>query len=360
MAQTPEAAGHVDPGTGLITGSIPRDPNQVAPSPRSGSLTQIPPSHSRIPAEDLIALTNAAPFGGRPFKPGKQDPVVLKLQIMLDRAHASPGVIDGYWGENVRKAVFAAREMLGLPLSDKVDHDLWARLESLDPTPPLRAYTLTAKDVAGPFAPEIPKDYSELAKLPRIAYRSVQELISERFHMDEKLVRQLNPEVRFIEGEQIIVADTGKPYHAKVAQLIADKQRKQLLGYGADGRLLVAYPATIGSTSTPSPTGIHAIKAIAVDAEYWYRPQVNFKQGENDKPLRLAPGPNNPIGSVWIGLDKPTFGIHGTPEPSKIDKTNSHGCIRLTNWDVEELVKLVRPGITVEFYDPTAMASAAQ
>ncbi|WP_342640777.1 L,D-transpeptidase family protein [Rhodoligotrophos ferricapiens] len=358
---TPAASATQEPWNdpALTTGSIPRDPDPQ-PLPHQSDTGGLSGQDLKIPAEDLIVLTNAAQFIGTPPRSGKQDPFVLKLQIMLDRAHASPGVIDGYWGDNVRKAVLAAREMLGLPLSGNIDRQLWQALEQFDPTPPLRAYTVTEKDAAGPFVPEMPKDYGELAKLERIAYRTIEEMLAERFHMDEKLLRQLNPKARFVVGEEIIVADTGKPFKATVAQLIADKQRKQLLGYGGDGRLLVAYPATIGSTTTPSPTGVHAIKAIAVGAEYWYRPQVNFKQGNNDKPLRLAPGPNNPIGSVWIGLDKPTFGIHGTPEPSKIDKSNSHGCVRLTNWDVEELVKLVKPGVPVEFYDPTSMVGAAQ
>ena len=122
----------------------------------------------------------------------------------------------------------------------------------------------------------------------------------------------------------------------------------------------MAYPATIGSTDMPSPSGIHAIKAVAINPVYWYRPKVNFQQGKNDKVLKLAAGPNNPVGAVWIGLDKPTYGIHGSPEPSKIDKTNSHGCLRLTNWDAKELVHLVRPGVMVEFVDPTKTASLSR
>jgi len=345
----------------ITTGSIPPVglPMVAAMPARPSAPLPQKSAEPAIPAMDLFFLTNAARYTGLPPKPGKQDPVVLRLQIMLDRIHASPGAIDGYWGSNVQKAVKAAQEMLGLPVNGRVDERLWAALEQADPNPPLKRYVLTAADVAGPFVPHIPTDYAELAKLERIAYRNPQEALSEKFHMDEKLLRQLNPNARFVAGEEILVTDVGRPLTKKVAYLIADKERRQLLGYGEDARLLVAYPATIGSTSTPSPTGIHAVKAIAVDAEYWYRPQVNFQQGQNNKPLRLAPGPNNPIGAVWIGLDKPTFGIHGTPEPSRIDKTNSHGCIRLTNWDVLELVKLIKPGVTVEFYQPSHQVGAA-
>jgi len=355
----------------LTTGSIPpmtvrsataaaiQRPVAAAPAPRPAAPIPTRQAEPAIPAMDLFFLTNAARYTGIPFRSGKQDPAVLRLQIMLDRVHASPGAIDGYWGGNVQKAVKAAREMYGLPVRETVDEQLWTVLEQADPSPPLKRYVLTAADVAGPFVPQIPTDYAELAQLERIAYRNPQEALGEKFHMDEKLLRQLNPNARFVAGEEILVTNVGKPSTAKISYLIADKERRQLLGYGADARLLVAYPATIGSTSTPSPVGIHAVKAIAVDAEYWYRPQVNFQQGQNAKPLRLAPGPNNPIGAVWIGLDRPTFGIHGTPEPSRIDKTNSHGCIRLTNWDVLELVKLVKPGVTVEFYQPSHMVGSA-
>jgi lipoprotein-anchoring transpeptidase ErfK/SrfK len=111
----------------------------------------------------------------------------------------------------------------------------------------------------------------------------------------------------------------------------------------------VSYPATIGSQAVPAPSGIHKVAAIARDAAYYYRPDVNFQQGDNTEPLTIPPGPNNPIGTTWIDLTEPTYGIHGTPEPARIDKTNSHGCVRLTNWDVEELAGLIAKGVPVEF-----------
>jgi len=134
-----------------------------------------------------------------------------------------------------------------------------------------------------------------------------------------------------------------------VATLVADKVNAQLRGYDTDGKLVVAYPATIGSDELPSPSGTHVINAIAKNAAYYYDPDINFKQGSNAAKLTIPPGPNNPIGTTWIDLSEPTYGIHGTPEPSKIDKTRSHGCIRLTNWDVEELTVLVEKGVSVEF-----------
>jgi lipoprotein-anchoring transpeptidase ErfK/SrfK len=140
----------------------------------------------------------------------------------------------------------------------------------------------------------------------------------------------------------------GAPISGRVARIVADKTLKQVRGYDAQDRLLVAYPATIGSPDNPSPSGEHLVKAVAPNPVYYYDPQ-NFVQGDNIEKLQLPPGPNNPVGSVWIDLTEPSYGIHGTPEPTKIDKTGSHGCVRLTNWDVEELSKLVDPGVPVSF-----------
>ena len=146
-------------------------------------------------------------------------------------------------------------------------------------------------------------------------------------------------------------ASPGKPKTGSVERIVADKTRKQVRAYDVDGNLVAAYPATIGSTDTPSPSGTVKVERIALDPQYTYNPKINFKQGENDKVLTIPPGPNGPVGTVWIALSKPTYGIHGTPEPSRIGKTNSHGCVRLTNWDATELAKMVKPGIFVQFID---------
>jgi lipoprotein-anchoring transpeptidase ErfK/SrfK len=323
-----------------------------APAPLAGPMGGLPALASPpLSADELAARANSAAFTVPPGPTDNPDPFVVKLQVLLDRAHVSPGVIDGYYGENVSKAIAAAETMAGLPADGVVDADLWALLEGGDGSPVLAPYVLNEEDVAGPFVPDMPSDYGEMAELDRLAYRDPIERIAERFHMDEFFLRRLNPGKRFDAGETILVADVGAPAEVKVVRIIADKGTRQVLGYDAGGRLAVAYPATIGSSGQPSPTGRHAVKAVVKDAEYWYRPDVNFKQGDNTKPLRLAPGPNNPIGAVWIGLDKPTYGIHGTPEPSKIDKTNSHGCVRLTNWDARELAGLIKRGVPVDFVE---------
>ncbi|WP_336801165.1 L,D-transpeptidase [Kaistia sp. MMO-174] len=309
---------------------------------------------------EFIALANEAPLSGNLAKSDKPDPQVVKLQVLLDRVHVSPGAIDGRSGGNLNKAISALQSMHSLPASGRLGPDIWDILQAASERPVLMDYTISDKDVAGPFVPVMPKDYAEMAALPKLAYRDPAELLAEKFHMDENFLRNLNPDADFSQAGTIItVTDVGSNARARVAHLVADASTRQLLGYNENWDVVVAYPATIGSADLPSPSGIHAVKAVAENPEYWYRPKVNFQQGNNDKPLKLASGPNNPVGTVWIGLDKPTYGIHGSPEPSKIDKTNSHGCLRLTNWDAQELVKLVKVGVDVEFVDQTPTASVA-
>jgi lipoprotein-anchoring transpeptidase ErfK/SrfK len=180
----------------------------------------------------------------------------------------------------------------------------------------------------------------------------VTEALGERFHMDENYLKELNPGKDFtIPGTIIKVISPGANRTGMVSKIIADKARKQVFAYGPMGELIAAYPASIGSDDTPSPSGIHLVARVALDPNYTYNPKINFKQGANNKVLTVPPGPNGPVGTVWIALDKPTYGIHGTPDPSRIGKTQSHGCIRLTNWDARELAKMVKPGVTVEFVD---------
>jgi lipoprotein-anchoring transpeptidase ErfK/SrfK len=312
---------------------------------RPGKSTSLPPD--RFADEAASAEFTPQTKLGR-----DQSPLVLRLQVLLARAHASPGVIDGFDGDNVAKAIAAFEMMAGLPVDGELDPQVWQALVGKDPRPPLMRYTLTRKDVRGPFTRTIPTDYAKMARMRRLGYRNAAEELAERFHMDLELLHQLNPHESFRRpGRDILVADIGEPARTTVTRVVADKGKRQLFAYGADGRLVSAYPATIGSEELPSPSGTHKVNAIAFNAVYWYRPDVNFKQGHNDKPLRLPPGPNNPVGSVWIDLTEPTYGIHGTPDPSKIDKTNSHGCVRLTNWDAVELAKLVKKGVPVEFVE---------
>ena len=274
---------------------------------------------------------------------------VAGLQVLLDRKGASPGVIDGHFGSNVDKGLVAYRELTGQVLRSTDAEGIKKALAESGGDPFIN-YTITTADAAGPFVAAVPADYGQKAKLDRLSFTSVPEMLAERFHMDEKYLKALNPDANFNRvGTIIRVANVGAPVNKQVARIVADKGQKQVRAYDADGKLVAAYPATIGSSDTPSPTGTHTVARIALDPEYTYNPKINFKQGDNRGILKIPPGPNGPVGSVWVALSKPTYGIHGTPDPSKIGKTESHGCVRLTNWDAQELAKIVKEGVTVEF-----------
>jgi lipoprotein-anchoring transpeptidase ErfK/SrfK len=355
----------LSPLTAAAEDPVPPIPNADAPPPMvlGPAAPAVTAPATAAPAEaplpvPLVAAAplptpaevNAAEYSGGPLPEGLSA-LTLKLEILLDEVGMSPGVIDGVNGKNVAKAIAAVEVITGLPVDGVLDEAVWQRLPR--DTPILVDYAITAEDVAGPFLKAVPTDYAEMAKLDQLSYTSPLEMFGERFHMDVDLLKALNPNVDFnAPGTHIVVAGANT-YGVKtpVALLVADKANAQLRAYDADGKLVAAYPATIGSTELPSPSGTHTINAIARNAAYYYRPQVNFQQGNNTEKLTLPPGPNNPIGTTWIDLSEPTYGIHGTPEPSRIDKTNSHGCVRLTNWDVEELAGLVKKGVPVEFRD---------
>jgi lipoprotein-anchoring transpeptidase ErfK/SrfK len=300
-------------------------------------LREAPPTTTGDPSRPSVALSKGADFAD--------------LQVLLDRMAASPGTIDGRFGSNVERALAAYREITGQKLDAR---DTQAIGQALAQTggDALTTYVITPKDAAGPFIASVPADYGSKAKLDSMSFTSVSEMLAERFHMDEAYLIALNPDAVFGRpGTVIKVANTGPNASTPVDHLVADKAMRQLRAYDTTGRVVAAYPATIGSSDTPSPTGTHQIARVVTNPGYTYNPKLNFKQGENDQVLTIPPGPNGPVGTVWIALSKATYGIHGTPDPSKIGKTASHGCIRLTNWDASELAKLVRPGLEVRFAD---------
>ncbi|WP_173933331.1 L,D-transpeptidase [Chelativorans sp. Marseille-P2723] len=323
----------------------------LPPPSEHDSFASVPPGEEGIrEPREMEPLTPRNDGISVPSARGASEDVAA-FQVLLDRVGASPGVIDGRIGDNVNKAIDAYREIAGQRLRTYDKAWIEAELERTG-GPAFKEYTITPEDVAGPYVASVPEDYGEKAKLERLSFTRVSEMLAERFHMDEKYLLDLNRGLNFNRPGTIIrVANPGKPDETPVARIVADKSRKQVRAYDEGGRLLAAYPATIGSVNTPSPSGTHEVTRVAFNPNYTYDPNKNFKQGDNDRVLTIPPGPNGPVGSVWIALSKPTYGIHGTPEPSQIGKTYSNGCVRLTNWDAEELAKRVKPSVTVEFVE---------
>lgn len=303
-------------------------------------------------AELTTDTVEQATFEDAGPRSGKISPLVIKAQIFLDRARFSPGVIDGLEGENYRQALEAFEKQNGLNADGKLDREVWSKLSSGQDRPALKEYTITEEDVAGPFVEKIPDDFKEMSKLDKLAYSGPEELLAERFHMDEDLLRALNPKADFAKaGAKIIVADP-RDDQAKgdVTRIEVDKGEKAVRAFTSDGKLVAFFPATIGSSEKPAPDGTFKVNAVAKNPTYYFDPEkLEFKGVKVDEKLKIAPGPNNPVGSVWIDLSKETYGIHGTPDPSKIGKTFSHGCVRLTNWDAQDLAGRVKAGASVKF-----------
>jgi lipoprotein-anchoring transpeptidase ErfK/SrfK len=276
------------------------------------------------------------------------DPAIVHLQILLDRTGSSPGVVDGFYGENVSKAIRGFEALQGLEEDGELDAEVLGRLESEKPV--LEQYEIVPQD-AEDLVAAIPEDFSKMANLQKLGYTSVAERLSERFHMDIDLLKAVNPASAFAVGDAVWVVAPGEAVKGTVSSIKVLRDLGQVRAFAENGKLLSVYPGTIGSEDNPAPSGTHDVKGVAPMPTYTYDPDVNFQQGDNTEVLDIAGGPNNPVGTVWIDLSEPTYGIHGTPEPSMIDKVGSHGCVRLTNWDVEELGAMVDPGVKVEFVD---------
>ena len=306
---------------------------------------------------------NTAAYDGGPLEDG-QNPLVVKLQVLLDRAAISPGVIDGYWGENVRTAIMAYERREGLPADGELDAQVWKKLGGPDTTDIMTEYTVTEEDAQGRYVEEIPDDWQKLAKMDWLGYTSVGEMLAERFHMDVEFFASLNGGLEPRAGETVVVAQPGPPDpttppepiaeeapdRPSVARVEVSKSEESVRGFDSDGKLIVHYPATVGSRNLPSPSGTHEVKAIAPEPNYTFQPK-NIPEANVDETLIIPPGPNGPVGSVWIDLTEPTYGLHGTPDPASIGKVASHGCVRMTNWDAEDLANRVEPGVTVAFID---------
>ena len=309
-----------------------------------------PPALSRATIDSAVFTPAPPAVGTAAPASSTSDPVVMRAQVLLDRADFSPGVIDGLSGENVRQAIAAYESAQGLPVDGLLDQEVFARLTAGDAAPALTDYVITTEDVAGPFVPDIPADLEAKSRLAKLAYSGPAELLSEKFHTTPAVLVALNPGVDLTKAGATIVAPTVRAMAlaAPVTRIVVDKAERAVKAYGADGRLLAFYPASIGSEDRPAPTGSMTVRAVAPNPTYTFDP-ARLTFGSSKKKVTIPPGPNSPVGLVWIDLSKDTFGIHGSDEPKDIGKTFSHGCVRLTNWDAQQLAAAVKLGVAVEF-----------
>jgi lipoprotein-anchoring transpeptidase ErfK/SrfK len=328
---------------------------QTAEAPAAAGTTA-PVAPAGVQPLDRGAV-DAASFSSDAATTTDRTPAVLRAQVLLDRARFSPGVIDGTMGENVRQAIAAFERANNLPVDGQLDEAVFNKLTQADPQPALTEYTITDADLRGPYVETIPDDLEAQGKLTALGYTGPLEALAERFHMTEEALQALNPNVDFRRaGQTILVANVGNPGLPSAVELIeVDKTERAVRVYGAGKKLLAFYPATIGSSTLPSPTGDMKVKGVAPDPDYTFDPK-KINSGKADKVVKVAAGPNNPVGAVWIDLTKDTYGIHGTPEPRLIGKSASSGCVRLTNWDAEELASQVKPGVRVVFVQASTPA----
>ena len=293
---------------------------------------------------------------------------LVKLQILLDRAGFSSGEIDGSAGSNVRKAISAFQDARGLSRAGRSDEATLEALSSAELTEPLVSYTISEKDAAGPFSENIPKDLMEQSKLPHMGYASILEGLGEKFHSKPELLKKLNPASEFQAGDTILVPNVfnlpddsqtqnnSSPKSGKKSlrtkgtyTIVVTEQTSDVVLKNPDGEIIFHAPATVGSEHDRLPIGGWKVTTVHRNPVFSYNPELFWDADPTHSKAKIAAGPNNPVGLVWIGLNAPNFGLHGTPEPGKIGHSESHGCVRLTNWDALRLASLIKVGTDVIF-----------
>ena len=297
---------------------------------------------------DLAVVNNPATADRLDEK--SEGSAVLRAQILLDRANISVGEIDGRMGANALQAVTGFRAARGLPTGTSVDPDVWKALNA-DTAPALIEYTLSENDVKGPFV-IVPASMMLKAKLMYLGYASALEGVAEKFHINMALLQRLNPGTRFsVAGQSIYVPNVLTEVNAKAFRVVVSKSQSTVTVFNDMGQVIAQYPCTSGSEHDPLPIGDWKVTGVFKNPKFNYNPDLFWDAKPKDSKATIAPGPNNPVGVVWIDLSKEHYGIHGTPSPGQIGHTESHGCIRLTNWDALELAGLVEKGTPVSLVE---------
>jgi lipoprotein-anchoring transpeptidase ErfK/SrfK len=295
---------------------------------------------------------NSANFTGKLPSEDSISPLAVKVQVLLDRARFSPGEIDGRFGDNVEKALQAFAEANSLAAGKILTPEIWSKLQQAPGDAVIADYVLTEQDIKGPYIEKLPTKMEDMKSLKTLSYTGPKEALSERFHMSQDLLAALNPAQKFDRaGAKVNVVNLPKQAAAKAARIEVDKARETVRAFAKDGTLIAFYPASVGSEEKPTPSGTLKVVSIQPNPTYRYDPKYKFKGVESTKPFTINAGPNNPVGAMWIGLSQAGYGIHGTGDPSRVSKSDSHGCVRLTNWDAARLAQSLKKGVEVSFVE---------
>ena len=327
------------------------------------------PAEKPSPNAQYEALRFADAPGGGNFAP----PATMQLEVVLDRLGFSSGVIDGKATPFDALALKGFQAANGLKESGVLDDATKAALERWKDVAATRQVAIPAAFANGPFVPDLPSQSAAQARYEHLGYRDLAEALAERFHTTPETLKALNgPEMKLGPGAVIRVPNVADaavsqlgedargwnrslmtlgvgPNQPQAERVVVDKSDGMLRAYAADGRLIAQFPATMGSEHDPLPIGAWTIKGVSRNPDFHYNPKLFWDVSDTAKDHLLKPGPNNPVGVAWLDLSKEHYGIHGTPEPAMIGKSESHGCVRLTNWDVARLAQMVKAGTPAIF-----------
>lgn len=317
------------------------------------------PNGKEVFAKPIVpSAINTAPVVV-PIKGDMSGPSVLKTQVYLDRLHFSVGALDGRWGRNSAIALWWYQRSRGIQAADPgaLDEPTFRSLAAdAGGGPVLKEYTLTEDDLKGPFV-SVPEEMYDKAELDCLCYESLKEKLAERFHTTMDFMDQLNGETKFSDlraGDRIWVPNVREPMtqdRPDIARVVVSIRGNTFNAFDAQGNLVFHAPTTLGNKYDPSPNETVEVKKIVHDPHFHYQPKLFAEVPDDEPEANLNPGPNSPVGVVWVALSKPHFGVHGTSDPDSIGYASSHGCVRLTNWDAHEVARRLSPGIKIEFLD---------